>query len=165
MGGRKHLLTMAVSKTKASFIEPMLLLRTESLPEGPNWLVELKLDGYRALAIKTAGTVELRSRNNNDFSQRFPAPLKALSAMPDETVVDGELVALDEEGRPSFNALQNYGSPKVPVFFYAFDLLILSARNVMNETLETRRELLEQKVLSKLKEPNPLLAYPFGEPH
>ena len=77
----------------------MLLLRTESLPEGPNWLVDLKLDGYRALAIKTDGKVELRSRNNNDFSQRFPAPLKALSAMPDETVVDGELVALDEEGR------------------------------------------------------------------
>src|SRR5688572_16744325 len=99
---------MASPKTRASFIEPMLLLRTESLPEGPNWLVELKLDGYRALAIKTGGTVQLRSRNNNDFSGRYPLIVKALASMPDETLIDGELVALDGSGRPSFNMLQNY---------------------------------------------------------
>ena len=102
---------MAASpKIKASFVEPMLLLRTEDLPEGPNSLTELKLDGYRALAIKTAGSVQLRSRNNNDFGGRYPHLLKALASMPDETVIDGEVVALDETGRPSFNALQNYGS-------------------------------------------------------
>src|SRR5690349_6127015 len=116
---------MAVSKLKASFVEPMLLLRTEVLPEGPNWLMELKLDGYRALAIKTAGTVQLRSRNNNDFSRRYPQIVKALSSLPDETVIDGEVVALDESGRPSFNTLQNYGSSQAPVFFYAFDILML----------------------------------------
>jgi bifunctional non-homologous end joining protein LigD len=86
---------MPVPKLKASFIEPMLLLRTESLPEGPNWLVELKLDGYRALAIKTGGKVQLRSRNNNDFSGKYPLIVKALTSMPDETVIDGEVVALD----------------------------------------------------------------------
>jgi bifunctional non-homologous end joining protein LigD len=51
----------------------MLLLRTERLPEGPNWLYELKLDGYRALAIKTGGKVQLRSRNDNNFTARYPA--------------------------------------------------------------------------------------------
>ena len=80
---------------KASFVEPMLLLRTESLPEGPNWLIELKLDGYRALAVKSGGNVQLRSRNDNDFSARYPAITKALQAMPDVTVIDGEVVALD----------------------------------------------------------------------
>jgi ATP-dependent DNA ligase len=82
-------------KTKASFIEPMLLLRSESLPEGPNWQIELKLDGYRALAIKTGGKVQLRSRNNNDFNSRYPSVVRALSSLPNETVIDGEIVALD----------------------------------------------------------------------
>jgi hypothetical protein len=62
---------------KPAFIEPMLLLRTEKLPEGPDWLVELKLDGYRALAIKTDGKVHLRSRNDNDFNARYPGIAKA----------------------------------------------------------------------------------------
>ena len=83
--------------------------------------MELKLDGYRALAIKTGGSVQLRSRNNNDLGGRYPLLLTALASMPDETVIDGELVALNESGRPSFNALQNYGSSRAPVFFYAFD--------------------------------------------
>ena len=65
--------------SKARFIEPMLLMRTEKLPEGQDWLVELKLDGYRALAMRTGGKVQLRSRNDNDFSRRYPGIVKALS--------------------------------------------------------------------------------------
>jgi ATP-dependent DNA ligase len=78
-------------KTKPEFMQPMLLLRTERLPEGPDWLYELKLDGYRALAIKTGGKVRLRSRNDNDFNARYPGLVEALGAMPDETVLDGEV--------------------------------------------------------------------------
>jgi bifunctional non-homologous end joining protein LigD len=59
-------------KSKASFIDPMLCLATASLPEGDGWEYELKLDGYRALAIKTAGRISLRSRNNKDFATRYP---------------------------------------------------------------------------------------------
>jgi bifunctional non-homologous end joining protein LigD len=73
--------------------------------------------------------------------------------MPDETVVDGEVVATDEAGRPSFHLLQNYGSSKTGLIYYAFDLLVLGSRNVMGEPLETRRRLLEEGVLSKLEEP------------
>jgi bifunctional non-homologous end joining protein LigD len=73
----------------------MLLLRTEKLPEGPDWLYELKFDGYRALAVKTSRNVQLRSRNDKDFTTRYPAIVKALAAMPDETVIDGEVIALD----------------------------------------------------------------------
>jgi ATP-dependent DNA ligase len=114
----------------AAFVEPMLLLRKERLPEGADWLYEIKLDGYRALAIKTGGKVQLRSRNDNDFNQRYPGIVKALATLPAETVIDGEIVALDEAGKPSFNTLQNYGSSAAPVFYFVFDLLVLAGRDV-----------------------------------
>jgi bifunctional non-homologous end joining protein LigD len=112
-------------------IEPMRLLRTEKLPEGPDWQYERKLDGYRALAIKSVGRVQLRSRNDNDFSTRYSGIVKALASMPDETVVDGEVVALDESGKPSFNALQNYGSGGATLNFYLFDVLVLKGQDVI----------------------------------
>jgi hypothetical protein len=131
----------------------MLLLRTEKLPEGLDWLVELKLDGYRALAMKTAGKVQLRSRNDNDFSLWYHGIVKALQPMPDETVIDGEVIALDAEGRPSFNMLQNYGSEGSPLHYFIFDVLILNGKNVMGETLVKRRELIEEFVLPTLADP------------
>src|SRR5580693_5994670 len=138
---------------KAQFIGPMLLLRAEKLPDGSEWLKELKLDGYRALAIKTGGKVHLRSRNNNDFNARYPGIVKALAPMPDETVIDGEVVALDAEGRPSFNTLQNYGSSGVPLHFFIFDLLVLKGRDVMGLPLLERRALIEKHILPKLDDP------------
>jgi DNA ligase D-like protein (predicted ligase) len=144
---------MKPTPTKASFIDPMLLLPTPKLPEGPNWLYEVKLDGFRAIAFKTNGKTHLRSRNDNDFAGRYPTVAAALESLPDETAIDGEIVALDEQGRPSFNILQNLGSSKAPIVFYVFDVMILAGRNVMKEKLETRREFLEQKILPKLKEP------------
>jgi len=116
--------------SKARFIEPMLLLAAETLPEGAGWAYELKLDGYRALGIKTGGTVRLRSRNDKDFNRKYPGVAKALAALPDETLVDGEVVALDLAGRPSFNALQN-GATGAAIFFYVFDVMVLAGRNVV----------------------------------
>ena len=141
------------TKIKPGFIEPMLLLRTEKLPEGPDWAYEIKLDGYRALAFKTGGKLQLRSRNDNDFALRYPSIAKALASLPDDTAVDGEIVALDAEGKPSFNALQNYGSSKADLIFYVFDVMVLAGKDVMGEPLRQRRELLENKVLTKLDEP------------
>jgi DNA ligase D-like protein (predicted ligase) len=131
----------------------MLLLRTEKLPEGNAWLYELKFDGYRALAIKSGGAVQLRSRNDNDFNVRYPGIVKGLSALPDDTVIDGEVVALDAHGKPSFNMLQNYGSASAPLYFFVFDLLVLNGKDVMAEPLMKRRELLEKHVITKLSEP------------
>ena len=131
----------------------MLLLRTDTLPDSDRWLYELKLDGYRAIAFKRDGAVHLRSRNDNDFSGRYPAVYKALASLPDNTVIDGEVIAFGPDGRPSFNALQNYGSAAGAVVYYVFDVMVLAGRDVMREPLEKRRALLETKVLPKLAEP------------
>jgi DNA ligase D-like protein (predicted ligase) len=139
---------------KARFIEPMLLLRQDVLPDDQKrWAYQLKLDGYRAVAFKSGGKICLRSRNDNDFSLRYPAIVDALVKLPDNTVIDGEVVAFDEAGRPSFNALQNYGSSAAPVVYYVFDVMVLAGQDVMREPLEKRRKLLEQKILPKLREP------------
>jgi ATP-dependent DNA ligase len=116
---------MQDQKIRARFIEPMLLERAEKLPQGGPWQYELKLDGFRAVAFKTGGRIHLRSRNDKDFNARYPAIVHALAAMPDETVIDGEIVALDLSGRPSFNALQNYET--ATLIYYVFDVILSSA--------------------------------------
>jgi DNA ligase D-like protein (predicted ligase) len=137
----------------AAFIPPMLLLRTHALPEGPQWRYELKHDGYRAVAFKSGGQLFLRSRNNKDFAVRYPEILEGLRKLPDETVIDGEVVALDESGRPSFNALQNSASNARELVYYIYDVMILAGKDVMAEAFERRRKLLEKKILPKLTEP------------
>ena len=65
-------------------------------------------------------------------------------------MIDGEVVALDEDGRPSFNALQNSNDSQTPIVYYVFDVMVLAGRDVSSEPLTTRRALLEEKVLPKL---------------
>ena len=84
---------MPPPKVTSKFVEPMLLLPAQSLPEGEGWLYEL--DGFHAVAFKTAGRVHLRSRNDSDFTAKYPAIARALAPLPDETLIDGEIVALD----------------------------------------------------------------------
>jgi len=139
---------MADAKIEARFIDPMLLLSAEKLPEGGSWAYELKLDVFRAVAIKTGGRVHLRSRNDKDLAPRFSTIAQALAAMPDETAIDGEIVALDESGRPSFSALQHQGASTAALFYYVFDVMILAGTDVMSEPLTVRRALLQERVLA-----------------
>ena len=79
---------------QAKFIPPMLLLNADRLPDDPEWIYELKLDGYRAIAFKRDGKVQLRFCNDKDFATRYPAVVKALTNLLNQTVIDGEIVAL-----------------------------------------------------------------------
>jgi DNA ligase D-like protein (predicted ligase) len=138
---------------KAGFIEPMLLVPKGALPDQPaRWLYEIKFDGYRAIAFKTGGRVFLRSRNDHDFSARYPAVVRALAGLPDDTVIDGEVVALDADGRPSFGALQDSG-PATPLAYFVFDVMVLAGLNVQREPLDARRALLETRVVPVLADP------------
>lgn len=143
---------MPPAKIKARFIEPMLLQRGERLTEGDSHVLDVKLDGFRTEAIKTGGRVFLRSRNNKDFNAKYPAIVQALATIPDETVIDGELVAVDHSGRPCFNALQNADGTATLVY-NVFDVMILAGKDMMNEPLTVRRELLRDHVLASLDEP------------
>jgi bifunctional non-homologous end joining protein LigD len=134
----------------AGFVEPMQCLAVAKLPEGPDWKYEIKFDGYRALGIKIHGRMQLLSRNGSDFSTRYPSVVRPLSKLPDDTVIDGEIVALDETDRPSFNALQNYNHAGTPLRFYVFDLLRLRGKDLRTRELLERRELLRAKVMPNL---------------
>jgi DNA ligase D-like protein (predicted ligase) len=132
----------------------MLLLQTDRLPDAPEtWQYEVKLDGYRAIAFKAAGPAQLRSRNDSDFRPRYPAVAAALDSLPRGTIVDGEVVAADAEGRPSFQLLQNAAGGGAQILFYVFDLLMLNGRSTMPEPLEIRRAQLVESVLPLLGEP------------
>jgi len=123
------------------FIQPMRPVLVATLPEGAQWSYEPKLDGYRALALKTGGAVQLLSRNERVLNGRFPAIANALTRLPDDTLIDGEIVALDDAGRPAFNLLQNDGSG-AGVRYYAFDALIYRGRSLLGLSLEKRRHAL-----------------------
>ncbi len=125
----------------------MLSLAVAKLPEGPEWKYEVKFDGYRALGLKTDGRAQVLSRNGRDFTARFASIARALEALPGETVIDGEIIAYDAEGRPSFSVLQNRLTDKPQLHFYAFDLLVLGGKDLTQEPLDKRRELLRRKVM------------------
>src|SRR5688572_17305437 len=97
-----------MARVRPAFVPPMTATVVQQLPEGPEWIYEVKLDGYRAMLLKDGPRVELRSRNDKDFSQTYPSVAAAARAInADSAIVDGEVVAVDAHGRPSFQALQN----------------------------------------------------------
>jgi bifunctional non-homologous end joining protein LigD len=124
---------------------PMLATPADDLPRGSGWLYEVKWDGFRAVARMAGGDVELWSRGGHDLRERFPDVARALPrglGSPD-CVVDGEVCALDEEGKPSFSLLQSGNAPRT---YLVFDLLELDRRELTAEPLSSRRELLEPLV-------------------
>jgi DNA ligase D-like protein (predicted ligase) len=127
---------------KASFIETMDCLPVSSVPTGPNWTYEIKLDGYRLEAVKSKGKVTVYSRRHNVLNEKFGYIADALGDLPDETVLDGELVATDEHGRSDFNLLQNFRSAQLKIHYYAFDVLIHKGKRLTDRPLAERRKIL-----------------------
>ncbi len=123
------------------FRTPMAALAVDTLPEGPEWSYELKLDGYRALIIKDGASIQLRSRNDKDLTPMYPAIVAAgRRIQAAQAVIDGEIVAVDAQGRPSFQALQHRGThPTHSIVFFAFDLLHLNGKDLRALPLEARR--------------------------
>lgn len=122
-----------------AFVEPMKAKPSTELPEGDDWLYELKFDGYRFLGGKTGQETKMWSRTQNDLTARFPAVAEALVDLKAQSaLVDGELVVPDEEGRPSFQLIQN-ADASTPVRAFLFDLLEADGKDLRHEPLEVRR--------------------------
>jgi bifunctional non-homologous end joining protein LigD len=125
-----------------AFVKPMAALLVDKIPAGQNWLAEIKWDGYRALAVKNGNTCKIFSRRRNEMS--FPAITAALARLPAKSfVLDGEIVALDDLGRPSFQRLQNAAGRAPSLFYYLFDILNLNNHNLKNLPLRKRKQILK----------------------
>ena len=124
--------------------KPMLATLADELPRAGKWLFELKFDGYRALAYVRGGECVLRSRSGNDLTARFSSVAAAIAkAVKGDAVIDGEVCALDAEGRPSFSAMQQGTGSLV---FYAFDCLEAAGEPLVGEPIEARRARLAQLI-------------------
>ena len=148
----------AARKAMPTAIYPMLATAIEKPFDNPDWLFEIKWDGYRAVAFIDNGRVRFVSRNQNDLTGQY----SELSTLPKfvqakRAILDGEIVALDDEGRPSFSLMQQRtgfrpgksrlpGRQGVPVIYYAFDLLYLDNLDLRRAPLEQRKELLRERL-------------------
>jgi bifunctional non-homologous end joining protein LigD len=146
--GRPKIASLAdLPSAKARFIEPMKAKLVEDPPATGDWIYELKFDGIRLIGVKRDLKVSLLSRNENELTARFPEIVEAIKTLPArECVIDGEVVALDEQGRSSFQLLQarEMEGRKTPVYFYPFDLLQLDGKSLVSLPLEARKNILEE---------------------
>ncbi len=129
------------------FVPPQLCQLEDTPPTGDDWVHELKLDGYRLQLRVEGGKPVLRTRTGLDWTERFPSIAKAAASLPD-CLMDGEAVALDAKGHPSFSALQATlsGDQHAPIVYYVFDLLHDGERDLRNEPLEARKRALRSIV-------------------
>jgi len=150
----------AVKRPMPTAIHPMLATSVDKPFDSPEWLFEIKWDGYRAVCFLENGKSRLVSRNQNDLTAQFPE-LQGLSKLvkAQTAILDGEIVALDEEGRPSFSLMQQRTGIRqgnrhtaarrdVPIMYYVFDLLYLDGYDLQRVSLEPRKEVLAQIVKS-----------------
>ena len=146
------------SRVDPASVQAMLAEPADDAFTRDGWLFELKLDGYRLIAGKSGGEALLLTRNGNDYTDVFPEIARAIKALPvEECILDGEVVVLDAQGRPSFARLQQRGrltSPsdirraavELPATFYAFDLLAFEDFDLRSLPLVRRKALLEEAI-------------------
>lgn len=127
---------------KLRSIEAMYTRLVQKLPEGKDWQYEIKFDGYRCLAGRGESGVTLWSRRKNLFTTQFPKIAQACTRLKPGTLLDGEIVAIDETGYVSFNILQNRRSKASAIRYYVFDLIMYCGKSLLDVPLQARRELL-----------------------
>jgi DNA ligase D-like protein (predicted ligase) len=128
----------------ATFIESMECLPVNAIPDGRGWTYEIKLDGFRLEAVKNSGETTLYSRRGNILNRKFQYIADALNKLPDSTILDGEIVALNSDNRSDFGLLQNFRSAETKIHYYVFDILMLKGKPLGMRPLVERRTILER---------------------
>jgi bifunctional non-homologous end joining protein LigD len=125
-------------------LRPMLAKSADAAFDDPEWIFELKLDGYRALAFVDRQSARLTSRRGTDLSADYPVIIEDLLRMRVDAVLDGEIVVIDQAGIPRFELLQNYKTARQGhLVYYVFDILFLNGRDVRAQPLSERKEILQ----------------------
>jgi bifunctional non-homologous end joining protein LigD len=137
----------SLAPCSATFREPMECLPVSTLPAGPEWLYEIKFDGYRAIAVRSGGRLNLFSRRRNSFNSQYSLVFEALADLPDNSVIDGEVVALNEAGRPDFNLLQHYRAEASRIHYFVFDLLVYNNRDLTQLPVLERRQIMKSVLI------------------
>lgn len=128
-------------------VKPMLCTLVDKPFDNPQWLYEIKWDGYRAIASKYGASYELYSRMGNDYSEHYPPIFEALRNIKHNVIVDGEIVVIDQEGRPHFELLQNWRrTGEGTLAYYLFDLLWYDGHDIRDMPLIERKKLLKTVV-------------------
>lgn len=126
-------------------IKPMLAVLTNEPFDDEDWMFEIKWDGYRSLAFVQDGKVELMSRNNNSFTERYEPVTEALKQLSFNAVFDGEIVAVDDKGLANFQMLQNWQqSPETALQYYIFDIIWFNGYDLTKVPLIERKKILKQ---------------------
>ncbi|MGE5944234.1 MAG: DNA ligase D [Flavobacteriales bacterium] len=131
-----------------SMVKPMLASPGKTIFNDKNWIYELKYDGYRAIANIENGNVELYTRNGISLNEKFKRVHDALASIEHTAILDGEIVILDADGLPQFNALQNYDeeSTKGALMYYVFDILHLNGHDTLELPLLDRKQLVKELI-------------------
>ena len=136
-----------------SFIPPMMAKIAEEPFDSPDWIFEVKLDGYRGIAVfDAASKPHLWSRNGLSLEKKFSAVAKALANLKlRSTILDGEVVTVDENGIPRFQLLQRFQKqPTAPTLYYVFDVLWCDGEDITNKPIVERRRVLERIIKPKV---------------
>ena len=140
--GLTELIAKGQRSPMPSRLSPMLCTLTKEPIDDDNYLYEIKWDGYRIMSYARKSRVTLSSRSGLDYSNKYPNIVSALKALDHEFILDGEVVVLNDEGLPDFNALQNYNGQDSPIVYYIFDIVWLDGYDLKNLPLVERREIL-----------------------
>lgn len=148
----KQMLSREIESRMPSGIKPMLCTLIKQPLNDPDYLYEIKWDGYRIIAYVNEGKVRLSSRGGHDYTKKYPAVEKALKSLGENLIIDGEVVFINADGKPDFDALQSVNGNSHSVVYYVFDLLWHEGKMLMKLPLLERKEL-----LSELLKENPVL--------
>jgi bifunctional non-homologous end joining protein LigD len=133
------------SSKLTDYITPMLAKLHDEPFDNPDWVFEIKWDGYRAVAEVNKKNIRLYSRNGLSFKEAYPPVFEELKKIKKDVVIDGEIVALDDKGMPRFQLIQQYAQTHdVPICYYVFDCLYVNGKSIEDKPLTERKEILKK---------------------